>query len=196
MEDVVSGETSIEREIINIGRPDVIAPPTPVTEIGPAAVIDIFGEIVGELELVPLREAFLEAEPQRMIKGHSIPHRGSQLSECEVAVICIRWEKPLPGSRPSCIPRGNGCVGIDESAQVVGSMAAIPNEEHRAWEYLVLNIETPLHDIGLIRIEDDPRSLPDFVRRGKKVKIVGKIIQSWGPVPDRRADVGERLRYG
>ncbi len=47
MEDVVSGETSIEREIINIGRPDVIAPPTPITEIGPAAVIDSFGEIVG-----------------------------------------------------------------------------------------------------------------------------------------------------
>ncbi len=85
MEDVVSGETSIESVIINIGRPDVIAPPTPVTEIGPAAGIDIFGEIVGELELVSLREAFLEAEPQRIVKGLRIPHRGSQLSECGVA---------------------------------------------------------------------------------------------------------------
>ena len=74
-------------------------------------------------------------------------------------------------------------------------MAAIPNEGHRVWEYLVLNIETVLHDIGLVRIEDDPRSLLDFVHRGKSVKIVGKIIRSWGLEPLRRADVGERLRY-
>ena len=85
MVDVVSGETPIESVIINIGRPDVIGAPTPVTEIGPASGIDILGEIVGELELVSVREAFLEAEPQRIIIGLRIPHRGSQLSECGVA---------------------------------------------------------------------------------------------------------------
>ena len=76
---------------------------------------------------------------------------------------------------------------------MVASMAAIPNEGHRAWEYLVLNIETVLHDIGLCRIEGDPRSLPDLVRRGKSGEIVGKIIRV--RVPHHRADVGERLRY-
>ncbi len=192
MKDVVSRKTSIDSDIINIGRPDVIGAPTPVSEIGPAAVIDILGEIVGELELVSLTEAFLEAEPQRIVKGLPIPHRGSQLSEIGVTVHCVRWEKPTPIGQP----RGNGCVGIDESAQMVGSMAAIPNEGHRAWEYLVLNIETVLHDIGLVRIEDDPRSLPDLIHRGKSEEIVGKITRSWGPEPHHRADVGERLRYG